>query len=191
MIYNLLKAHAHGVTQSPVQNASDILSIISSLLNIIILLVGIVLYNKYLVEHKEKKRIDAYYGFYSILRRQLHWLKSSLQVNGNYALASYMKDDTSGGRVSCGSDGLTNRYEMSREVIINLICSAENQYSLKNKNDDFQDNLNKLVLEYLLVYYKDAPNKKLIENITELASKTDQMNQLIENLISIIDNNQC
>lgn len=168
-------------------NITDlVLSIISSALSILIVAGGAVVYRKYILEHINLRRIDAYYGFYNILKRQLTWLKGSLSINGNYAFGCFLQQENP----SHSSERLSNQYEASREKVVNLITTMENQYPLGKKNEEFQKNLDELITDYLLIYYKNAPNPRLINDVSALVDISSKLDSLIGNIIDIINENK-
>ena len=168
--------------------ATSIISIIASSLSILVLIGGYIMYKKYIKEHVEKKFIDAYYGFYKILRMELGWLKDSLECNGNYALGNYLADNNSIGNTI--SPILQNKYEESRAAILKLLQTCENQMPLKENNDEFQSTLNLLLSEILNVYYFNAINNKIIASEAELKSITSNAKTYIENINKYININR-
>lgn len=173
-----------------VQMANNIVGIVASSLSIILFILGVLgglsVYEK-IKEYIALKSVDAYYGFYKILRRQLVWLRDSLKNEQHYALADFLATQD---QYNLCSPKLSNKYESCRKKILEIITTCENQTPLKKDDKIFNDNLELLIGEVLEVYYQDAPKHKLIADTSSLENITSNALSYINKMVSSIDNNK-
>ncbi len=169
-----------------IENASYIMSIISSALSIIVFIGGVFVYKKYIKEHINKRTIDSLFGFYTILERLLIWLDSSLQVGNNYALCNFLKSSK---EYNNGSTELFQKYDSFRKYILNLLMNNSNQYPLPGKEKvDFESNLKKLVEEILIPYSSESYKKDIFDDFKEVIDTTEKAKKYIKEINEIIEN---